>query len=559
MNDHGPAPSVDPDAERRASLLRNVLRAMAVLAAVGAATSFAEPRNDAVVTVTFYGLVYVALFALHRAIARGRVVLGAWAVSLFLWGLVALVTLFFGGLQGQNAAVFCGCTMLLASVAGGRAGLAMATGSIVWCGMIATLESRGALPRQLGPPYSPLNAWGAVMVTLVLVAVIMWHTQESMRQMYRRAVEAAGERDEALRRSIQAQKMELVGKLASGVAHDFNNLLTVITSASESLRGQVGDDRVEDRLALLAEIDDASTRATLLVRQLLAVGRAEPTPLTVLDLAAEVRSFARLLPRLVGPAIEVDVTLEEGSTVSASVVAVEQIVLNLVVNAREAMPEGGHLAVEVRRQGEEVLLVVRDDGVGIAPENRARLFTPFFTTKQTGTGLGLVTVHERVTQLGGRVEVDSPEGGGSRFTIHLPRVEVPATAVKSVRPESLPATTASRVVLVVDDEPLVRQAFVRMLRRAGYEVLTAENGVEALERFRERSDVCCVVSDVSMPRLDGRGLADELAVRAPELPVILVSGHSTSEPESSLRAFLPKPVSTEALTEAIARMTRTRS
>lgn len=541
---------LDDDRERRVRLLRTVLRVMVILATFGCVASFAEPLNDPRVTAAFYGAVFVAIGVLHRALKRGAIDVAAWGVGLFLWALVAFVTLSFGGMQGQNAASFCAVAMLVGSLVGGRAAVGMALASVAWCGGIVLLERSGHLPKQLGPAYSPFNAWQAFTVTIVMVTTLLWHATESLRRMHLRAMRAAEERDEALRRSIQAQKMEVVGKLASGVAHDFNNLLTVVASATESLRREM--ESRPDAAAPLADIEEATARAALLTRQLLAFGRAKPSPTEVIDLASMVRAFGRLLPRLAGPSVRLDLAADAEAFVEASAAGLEQVLLNLVVNAREAMPHGGTLRVVVRTDGAEVVLLVEDDGVGMSDETRARLFTPFFTTKTGGTGLGLATVHEQVTRVGGRVEVESREPRGTRFAVRLPRAETPAPAPITPLPERV--TAPSTTLLVVDDEPLVRRALARTLRRGGYEVAEAADGAEALDVLAARPEVKCVVSDVMMPRLDGRALAEKLATSAPDLPVVLVSGNAGPTEAGPRRAFLTKPVPEGALVAAVARL-----
>jgi signal transduction histidine kinase len=536
----------DFELERKIGLLRVVIRAMAVMNGAGAIAALLEPANDVRVTVPFYLVILAVIYALHRAVRPSTVTFGAWAVSLFLWCLVAFVTLFFGGLQGQTASVFCGCAVLLSALTDGRYGFAMALGSSLWSGGVAFLEARHSLPHQIGPGYTPLNAWQTMSITSALVTVIMWNSQKSMQVMHAQTVKAASERDEALQRSIESQKMELVGKLASGVAHDFNNLLTVISGASEALRDTATTPH--GRTLLIDEIDDASARAGLLIRQLLAAGRARTPQVTTLDLAEQVTLFGRLVPRLVGGAITVELDTAPGALIEGSKLAVEQILLNLVVNAREAMPAGGHLTVRVHASDGQVLLTVKDTGEGIPLAIREKIFSPFFTTKPGGTGLGLATVHDCVTQLGGRVEVTCPAAGGTEFVVSLPM----ATREKSDAPAS--SDGRGKVLLVVDDDAPVLASLARQPRRADYEVLTATDGASALAILEKRPDVSCVVSDVNMPGMDGRELARTIAGRTPSLPVLLVSGGQRVEAEGERRAFLAKPVTGEALLVAVSEL-----
>lgn len=208
------------DGARRAQLLNRLLGAMLGLAVLGGASALLEPRNDWRVTVFFYGLVILWLIGVGVIVRRGRVVLAAWILSSFFWLTIAAVTILFGGMQGSgNAASFTVCILLLGGVVGGRAAVIMAVVSSIWCALVTWLELHGKLPPPIAP-YSPINAWGGVTITLLLTSVLLRTSIESLEQMHARADQAARERDEALRRSIQGQKMELVGNLTSGIAHD---------------------------------------------------------------------------------------------------------------------------------------------------------------------------------------------------------------------------------------------------------------------------------------------------------------------------------------------------
>jgi signal transduction histidine kinase len=405
---------------RKVRLLSSVLRAMVVMGAIALVAALIDARNDLRVTLGFYLGVFSGIFWLWRAARNGRVEAAAWSVSLFFWVLVAFVTLFFNGLQGENAAAFGVCTMLAGSLVGGRAAVAVAVLSSAWCALIAALEMRGALPAPLGH-YSPVNSWSAITVTLIMISVLLRNSMDSMRAMHARAQESAAQRDEALRRSIQAQKMELVGNLASGVAHDFNNLLLVIANVSESLREELGTTRTV-ATTQLDELDAATSRAVLLTRQLLSFGRNQPNELTRIDLGEVVRAFGPMLPRLIGSHIKVDLRVDADAFVMASRVGVEQVLLNLAVNARDAMPDGGRLELRVRAL-DDVRLTVTDSGVGMDADTQARIFTPFFSTKATGTGLGLATVHETVSRFGGTIRVESEPGRGSTFEFCFARAD----------------------------------------------------------------------------------------------------------------------------------------
>jgi signal transduction histidine kinase/CheY-like chemotaxis protein len=556
----------DIETTRRARLLHRLVLAMALLAVIGAVASLFDPRNELRVTVVFYAVVWACLGAVLAVVRAGRVVLAAWVFSLFFWVLIASVTLLFGGMQGQNASTFAVCTLLIGSVIGGRPALWIALASSVWCGFVAYLEIQGRLPTPIGP-YTPMNAWGAVTTTVLLTSVLLQISLDSLRSAHSEAQRTAAERDDALRRSIQGQKMELVGNLTSGIAHDLNNLLTVITGTSDILRSQVaaGD---KEALSLLDDLEAATSRASLMTKQLLTFGRVRSTDVECVDLGPVLTSMGNMLPRLLGPSFSITVSAARDCWVMGSRSGFEQILLNLAVNARDAMPSGGDFKLELSRVGARVELEAKDTGVGMSQAVQERIFEPFFSTKSTGTGLGLSTVRKLLELYGGSIEVESRVGAGTtfrlRFELANPALQVKGgTSKSSQRMRALTATEGPltrRRILLVEDDPLVRSALGRGLQKDGYEVLVAADGVEGIAQLEKYHDVYCVVSDVAMPHMDGIALAAHIAETQPELPLVLVSGNR--EPTAALspdlpRAFLMKPVTREALRSAIARVTAT--
>jgi PAS domain S-box-containing protein len=347
-------------------------------------------------------------------------------------------------------------------------------------------------------------------------------------------VTARKELEEQLR---QAQKMEAVGKLAGGVAHDFNNQLTAIAGFVESARAAAGP--ASSVRADLEEVLRAADRASSLTRQLLAFSRQQVLSPRVLDLGDVVEELGGMLRRLIGEDVELTTRLAPiPCTVRADRGQIEQVLLNLTVNARDAMPDGGTLAIAVEpavvdermaaahvelTPGSYIALSVRDSGVGMTREVQARAFDPFFTTKEQGkgTGLGLSTVYGIVRQSEGAVWLDSVPGAGTTVWIYLPRVAGEAEK-KPVTPAPRPAGRAS--VLVVEDEPLVRELLQRILARGGYSVRTANDGQHALELGADGVDL--LITDVVMPRLGGRELAARLGAMRPGLPVLFLSGYA---------------------------------
>ena len=366
----------------------------------------------------------------------------------------------------------------------------------------------------------------------------------------------------------QSQKMDAIGRLAGGVAHDFNNLLTVILGYGEQILEQVKPHEPTRRAA--EEIQNAAERAAALTRQLLAFSRKQMLEPKVLDLNATVATTARLLRRLIGEDIELELKLDPGlGAVMADEHQIQQVIMNLAINARDAMPEGGVLTLTTANAdlddlyahghqplpaGAYVVISVGDTGIGMDEETRARLFEPFFTTKERGkgTGLGLATVYGIVRQTGGYIWVYSEPGRGSVFKVYLPRLEAGVTPVAATPvAHGLPRGTES--VLLVEDETMVRDLLRGLLERHGYRVLIARSGEEALEVAAAHPGALdLLVTDVVMPGIGGPELATRLAPLHPRLRVLYVSGYADDDVlrhgvREGLTAFLQKPFSMEAL------------
>jgi PAS domain S-box-containing protein len=354
----------------------------------------------------------------------------------------------------------------------------------------------------------------------------------------------------------QAQKLDAVGQLAGGVAHDFNNLLTVI--AGNAQLTLIDEDRatIEENTH---EILRATERASELVRHLLAFSRAEDAEPRVLDLNAVVGGVRRMLDRLLEENIEIVVDLAaDDAAVLADQSQLEQILLNLAVNARDAMPGGGRLTVATRVDDISVRLIVQDDGVGMDEQTSARIFDPFFTTKPrgAGTGLGLSTVYGLVAKAGGAIALDSSPGQGTTFEITLPRVPVGADAEEAAYAPML-TQGGGESILIVEDEPMVRAIVAEILGRAGYVTSVAENGEEALRLIDEGASFDLLVSDLMMPKLTGPELSERLRERGRVVPTVFISGYPAGldlEPnDDGLSEFVAKPFTGNALTEAVRR------
>ncbi|MCV6597345.1 MAG: ATP-binding protein [Mangrovicoccus sp.] len=375
---------------------------------------------------------------------------------------------------------------------------------------------------------------------------------------------------------VQSQKMQAIGQLAGGVAHDFNNLLTAISGHCDLLlmRHDEGDPNYGD----LMQIHQNANRAASLVGQLLAFSRKQTLQPKVMDLRDAMSDLTHLLNRLVGEKIRLSLQLAPDlPAIRADKRQFEQVIMNLVVNARDAMPDGGkieistrleHLDQELRRNravipcGSYAVIKVTDHGQGISPEQLPKIFEPFFTTKRTGegTGLGLSTAYGIIKQSGGFIFADSALEKGSVFTIYLPAHSEAQPAAKEQKAAARPSASASKgagVILLVEDEAPVRAFASRALRLRGYTVLEAENAEEALKRLSDRSlDVDLFVSDMVMPGMDGPSWVREALKTRPNTRVVFMSGYAEdalSDQQARIpnSVFLPKPFSLQDLTATV--------
>jgi len=364
----------------------------------------------------------------------------------------------------------------------------------------------------------------------------------------------------------QAQKMEAVGRLAGGIAHDFNNLLTAILSFGSFAREALA---AEDPIGLdIDEILKAGQRAQALTSQLLAFSRRKPVAPRVLNVNEVIEGTQRILRRLLGEDVQVIVQpAADLGNVRIDPDALEQVLLNLAVNARDAMPGGGSLTIKTANAtvdpmnsvapGEYVDIAVIDTGTGMDAATQAQIFEPFFTTKEQGrgTGLGLATCYGIVHQAGGLIQVNSALGEGTTFHVLLPRIEEQAERRSQLRdPENI---LGNEVILIAEDDEQVRKIAARSLSLLGYTVIEAADGEEALEQYQRRDvGIDLLLTDIVMPRLGGKALAERLRATRPTLPILFMTGHTTlgtvfDDPESEV---LEKPFTPRALAQKVRRL-----
>jgi PAS domain S-box-containing protein len=347
------------------------------------------------------------------------------------------------------------------------------------------------------------------------------------------------ETEEQLR---QSQKMEAVGRLAGGIAHDFNNLLTAINGYAElCLSKAQGDETLSE---FLKEIKRSGERAAALTSQLLAYSRKQILSPRILNLNSTVAEMDRMLKRLIGEDIELVTMLEpELGWVLADPGQIQQIILNLALNARDAMPQGGRLTLETAnvtldsnyistrleaKPGPHIMLAVSDTGIGMTEEIKAKIFEPFFTTKEVGkgTGLGLSSVYGIIQQSGGSILVYSEPGQGTTFKIYLPIVEASDEGQPQAEAVDDRTLAGKETILIVEDEETVRTFIRRALTYFGYSILEAKDGKEALQAIESGKSIDLVLTDVVMPGMNGRQLATQLSARLPGAPILFMSGYT---------------------------------
>jgi signal transduction histidine kinase/ActR/RegA family two-component response regulator len=425
-------------------------------------------------------------------------------------------------------------------------------------------------PRSFYGENQALIWTGSLFIVLQMVVI----GALTRNVLQRRKAERALARTEADLR--QSQKMDAIGRLAGGIAHDFNNLLTIINGHAALLRESPDGLASRDAEMSVDEIEKAGNQAAVLTRQLLAFSRKQMLQARVVNLNEIVRDLESMLGRLIGERIALTTALEPDlRNLSVDPGQIQQALMNLVVNARDAMPEGGRIVITTRNADRFpdaataltcgdcpcVVLEVRDTGHGMTPQTRAQIFEPFFTTKPEGkgTGLGLAMVYGIIRQSGGWIDVVSEVGDGTTFTLYFPATDAtPQPVDRTPAPPGVKGVPAR--LLVVEDQPEVRELAVSALRRAGHEVFEASDGDEAFARFGEfATDVELLLTDVVMPGMNGRELAEHMRARNADLLVVFMSGYTDEilDQESLVgpgAEFLAKPFTPGALVRQVDRL-----
>jgi len=413
-----------------------------------------------------------------------------------------------------------------------------------------------------------LRANGEVFTVEVMLTLIEREPTPILHVVWREITERK-QLEQELR---QTQRLEAVGRLAGGIAHDFNNLLMVILSHAELLREELEEARMFEQAEHVGEIGAAGNRAAALTHQLLTFSKGQPVKTRPTDLVQLVNGIGSLLRRLIGEQIDFDLDLQPGPiTVEADPSQIEQLVVNLSVNARDAMPDGGNLVVSLYRcwhehsdrlprvpAGEYAVIRVGDSGEGMDPARIANAFDPFFTTKApgTGTGLGLATVRAIAEQCGGGALIESSPGKGTTVQVLLP-LSSAVPVITAARTDTLPSLNGDETILLAEDEEAVRHLIQNVLLRQGYHVISACDGAEAMELARRyETAIDLVISDMVMPQLSGTELAKKLQAIRPGQKMLLMSGYAqegsfADMPSGDDVEILEKPFSPHVLLTAV--------
>jgi signal transduction histidine kinase/CheY-like chemotaxis protein len=560
-----------------------LLTAIATLAVLLATWPFYE-RDP--YTLPVFGTSMLAALASFVLLHRGYLRASALLVCAISWAIVMVVSIASGGVRSPQLATTVLVVMLIGFLWSSRAALIAAGVTSLSILVLIVAEERGALP-PVGPKPAPAAVWGAITSVLVIASAFLHLALRAIQDSRRALAEKSRELEEEMRRRGEAeeslrraQKLEALGLLTGGIAHDFNNLLTVVMGQSAILaeraaaREQLNDDAAEE----IRDIRLSTERAAALTRRLLHFARPQSGTPEDVDPGTALERLAPVLRRVIPENIHLEIRPPEHPLiVHIDPAQLEQVILNLVLNARDAMCEGGRLRIQCSevdidddaarradaRSGLHLAMSVSDTGPGVPLEDQGRIFDPFFTTKGLGhgTGLGLSTVHGIVRQAGGYVALESEPGHGATLTVRLPAraAASPLRLPPEERARSALGATDAVILLCEDEEP-VRRLLAATLEAAGYCVLSAPVPERALALARARPDgIDMLVSDVVMPGMSGLELANALRAERKRLPVLLVTGYATADIDlprggGATTDVLEKPFAADALLDRVARL-----
>jgi signal transduction histidine kinase/CheY-like chemotaxis protein len=542
----------------RARILTTILSAGAI---VSGTMALLVPlwRENATSSMIGYGLTF-ALHILHLAlVGSGRPLLAARSFSVLFFVLVTALIYIHGGVRSLGGFVYPLVVLFAGLTWSGAAALGVAIASALTAIGMSLLESRGLLT-----PIEPVISSGAVSAVITasvaMTAVMLVVALRVIRASSEEALANERKLRELERDLACAHRMEALGKLAGGLAHDFNNMLTGIIGHAELVTLKASDSGVKRHAQLIL---GTSERAAELTRQLLAFSRKREPFVGTVGLNQLVRNVVAILEGSVDSRIQVQAELgAEPDWVEGDAASLESAILNLAVNGRDAMPEGGTLSIRTALENGRLRLDVSDTGTGIASGVIDKIFEPYFTTKAIGkgTGLGLAAVYGTTQEHGGTIEVESREGQGTTFILRLPRAPSPPAPKSARSPTSDARTEASPPalrVLAVDDEPAVLESVSDMLAQMGHDVLPAASANEAFRILGSNDTVDVVLLDLVMPGLPARAMMERIHELRPEIPILLTSGYSeelmNESPRIDARAgFLRKPYRRAELATALA-------
>jgi len=578
-----PPPASDPEEALRARIAHWLaVAAIVTVVPLTILVPLTETSTNVPYVLPLYVSTMVASVVIFVVLHLGFIKAAGVLFSLLGWLVTAWASFAIGGIASPQLSMAVLSIMLTGFLWSGRAAIGMAV--VTSFSLLAFELARNS---SLAPPphivATPFTTWLALSSVLALAAVFLQIFVRTLHAARKDAAHKSQRLEEEMRRRAEteatlqrAQKLEALGRLTGGIAHDFNNLLTVLLGESEMLEDHAttGRSLTDAELDQIKDIRASAERATGLTRQLLAFARRQSGVPQVIDPDQTIERLEPMLTRLIREDVAFRTVYGAGSAhIRIDAGQLEQVLMNLVLNARDALPGGGEITLETAvarlddldaarepdaRAGEYVVISVSDTGVGIHPDDLARIFDPFFTTKGVGhgTGLGLASVHGIVSQAGGHITVESERGRGTVFALRLPAV-APAAREEITPPEPVPRSRARGTIVVCEDDLAVRRVIRRALHSAGHRVVEASSAQEALDWLRAHDEpVELLISDVIMPGMNGLQLAKLAAHERPGIRVLLVSGYTSNvltesgvPPEVDL---LQKPFTPDALLHRVA-------